>query len=204
MLDSVLSPRQDPESTRERILTGALDQFAETGLRRTTVEDIARRAGLARVTVYRHFANRDEISQAVLLGEIESFFSELDRAVEPYTTAEERLVEGFVFALEFLHEHALLRRLLRTEPETILPYLALNSPTIAFAREAVAERVHDPALEVTLPDRTVAAIAELVVRLVHSMVLNPATALGEGDPPSAAREAAERWLLPSLRRAPDG
>ena len=189
----------EQEGTRERILTAALEQCAETGLRRTTVEDIARRAGVARVTVYRHFANRDEIVEAVLLGEIGSFFSELDRAVERYPTAEERLVEGFVFALDFLQDHALLHRLLRTEPETVLPYLALNSPTIAFAREAVKQRAADPELDRSLPDRAVEAVAELVVRLVHSLVLNPATALDAGSSRDTARAAADRWLLPVVR-----
>src|SRR4051812_50012998 len=52
------------DATTERILTGALSQFEDFGVRRTTMEDIARRTGVARVTVYRRFAAKERLGEA--------------------------------------------------------------------------------------------------------------------------------------------
>ena len=51
-----------PDPTTERILVGALQQFEEFGLRRTTMEDVARRVGVSRVTIYRRFAGKDALA----------------------------------------------------------------------------------------------------------------------------------------------
>src|SRR5215469_7168425 len=85
------------EGNPQRILDAALKQFELFGIRRSTVEDITRRSGLARVTLYRNFANKDAIVEAVLLRELERFLSELAAEAGGYAEAEDKLVEGFVF-----------------------------------------------------------------------------------------------------------
>src|SRR4051812_50116320 len=71
------------DPTAERIVSGALAQFEESGIRRTTMEDVARRAGVARVTVYRRFANKDRLVEAVVLREARRVFSALGGAPAP-------------------------------------------------------------------------------------------------------------------------
>lgn len=53
--------------TADDILDAAERCFAQAGVRKTTVEDIAARAGVARITVYRQLGNRDDLVRAVLL-----------------------------------------------------------------------------------------------------------------------------------------
>src|SRR4051812_17980357 len=114
-------------STSDRIVAAALAQFEDFGLRRTTVDDIARGAGPARVTGHRHFPSKEAIVRAVLVEEVERFFTALDERIAPHMHTEDRLVEGFAFALGFVRGHALLNRLLQTELEAILPYLTAQS-----------------------------------------------------------------------------
>src|SRR5947209_6030079 len=130
----------DPEAeTSERILAGAAQQVEDFGLRRFTIDDLARRLGISRVTIYRYFPKRDRLVEAVLLRETHRFLRAIDAAVAPYETLERKLIEGVVFALSFLRRHRLLRRLLRTEPELILPALTLNAgPVLAAGREFIA------------------------------------------------------------------
>jgi AcrR family transcriptional regulator len=52
------------EETRRRIVEAAVELHQEEGPAATTVSDIARRAGVGRVTVYRHFADETEILRA--------------------------------------------------------------------------------------------------------------------------------------------
>lgn len=186
------------EGNAQRILDAALKQFELFGIRRSTVEDITRRSGLARVTLYRTFANKDAIVEAVLLRELEHFLSELASEAGGYPTAEDKLIEGFVFTLTTMREHALLQRLLATEPETVLPFLTIEGDgVIQTASSFLAHQ-----LAVALPDdkRTqieLLEVAEVTVRVIVSFVLTPSqnVALGDDD---AARSFARRYLVPPL------
>lgn len=55
------------EEQRDSILDAAEKLFLEAGIEKVTMQDIAQRAGITRVTLYRYFANRDEIAVGVLL-----------------------------------------------------------------------------------------------------------------------------------------
>src|SRR5260221_633384 len=94
-----------PDDTTERILAAAAEQAEDFGMRRFTVDDVARRVGVSRVTVYRYFPKKDALIEAVLLRELRRFLRDIDAATSGYDTLEERLVEGFVFALTFLRNH---------------------------------------------------------------------------------------------------
>jgi AcrR family transcriptional regulator len=183
--------------TRERIMDAALRVSEEGGLRGTTMDDVAREAGLARITLYRHFDSKDALVRAVVLRETERFFTVLDAATESCRRAAERVVEGFAAAIEFLQAHALLQRLLRDEPDAVLPYLTGRSAVVAAARQAVAERLADPALEDPLPPERAESAAELQVRVMHSFLLSPddALELNRGD---GGRRFAWRHFVPSL------
>ena len=47
--------------SRERVLTTTLDLLTESGLGELTIDDIARRSGVAKTTIYRHWANRSAL-----------------------------------------------------------------------------------------------------------------------------------------------
>ena len=52
------------QATRDRIAAAAADLHAEVGIGRTTVADIARRAGVQRLTVYNHFPDLEALLPA--------------------------------------------------------------------------------------------------------------------------------------------
>jgi AcrR family transcriptional regulator len=47
--------------SRERVLTTTLDLLTENGLGELTIDDISRRSGVAKTTIYRHWANRSAL-----------------------------------------------------------------------------------------------------------------------------------------------
>ncbi|HEY2026720.1 MAG TPA: helix-turn-helix domain-containing protein, partial [Gemmatimonadaceae bacterium] len=53
--------RARPESPRERILAAADDLFRRHGIRGVGVEAIAAEAGTNKMTLYRHFASKDDL-----------------------------------------------------------------------------------------------------------------------------------------------
>jgi AcrR family transcriptional regulator len=47
--------------SRERVLTATLDLLMETGLSELTIDEVSRRSGVAKTTIYRHWANRSAL-----------------------------------------------------------------------------------------------------------------------------------------------
>lgn len=192
---------ENDDKTIQKILSGTLALLEEFGLRRLTVEDIARRIGISRVTIYRRFANKDTLVRAVLLRELRRFFAAIDETVAGLETTEERLTEGFAFALQFLNNHALLNRFLRSEPELLLPHLTVDAgPVLAAAREFLAEHLDREIAERRLAPLDTQIAAELLARLVLSFFLTPesAASLRSSD---EARRFARTYLAPVLLNA---
>ena len=140
------------QATSEKILDEAVKQAEEFGVRRFTIGEVAQRVGVSRVTVYKYFPGKDQLIEAVLQREMRRFLRDVDAAVAPYDTLEERLVEGFVFALGWLRKHRLLNRLLRTDPELIVPNLTVGAgPVLAAGREFIAGFARREAADGSLP-----------------------------------------------------
>ncbi len=194
-------PLAAPPETSERILAAATEQVEHFGLRRFTLDDVARRMGISRVTIYRYFPKRDSLVEAVLLREMHRFLRAIDAAVKPCGTLEEKLVEGVVFALSYLRGHRLLSRLLRTEPELILPALTLRADRVlAAGREFIAgfalREAERGGLQLNEPE--IEAVSELLARAVLSFVLTPDSVLGMRTD-AEVRAFAEHYLAPILR-----
>jgi len=63
-------PRLDAQRNRERILEVAKEAFTQFGAE-TSLDDIARQAGVGAGTLYRHFPTRDALIEAVYRSEVE-------------------------------------------------------------------------------------------------------------------------------------
>ena len=114
----------DRSSTRVRIVDGALRCLARQGVAKTTVDDIAREAGLSRATLYRTFpGGRDAVLGAVVETEAARLTSALAVVMGEAKDLEDVLVAGMVEAARRLRTHAALAYVLTHEPGVILPHL---------------------------------------------------------------------------------
>ncbi|GAA1862434.1 TetR/AcrR family transcriptional regulator [Actinomadura bangladeshensis] len=200
LLRTLLTAGPDSEPQTDRILDAALRSFETYGPRRTTMDDVARESGLGRATIYRRFPTKGDLVTGVLLREARRFFAELDEAVAALPTLEERLVEGFAVALRISREQRLVNRLMVVEPELILPHSTVKAgPLLAAARGYIAGRLRTAQRLGAAPaDVDPEVVAEILVRLTHSLVLTP-----EGHIPldeEGARAFARRYLLPIIVR----
>lgn len=201
----VLAQIHNPDEIAARILRGALEQFELIGIRRTTMEDVARRVGVGRASLYRRFPTKALLVDAVLLGEVRRYFDGNARARASGATCEERMVNGTVFAVKFLREHTLLNRLMRTEPETILPSLTVDADAILdLATEQgateMATELYGTATPTPAQKRHLRTVAELHTRLVLSFILTPHTGINL-DTVDEVRAFAHDYLLPMITAA---
>lgn len=72
----------DPRSGRDKILRAARSCYQHKGIAGTTLDDVAREAGITRRTVYRYFPNKQAIIQAVVDEQAQSFLSRVREEVE--------------------------------------------------------------------------------------------------------------------------
>src|SRR3954451_24868745 len=117
-LDPAIQPPDDEMS--ERILDAALALAAASGLKHLTMDDVARRAGVGRMTVYRRFGTRDALVDALAGREAHRCLAELETASPVGAPLEAQIVAGFTTAIRLTREHPLLARLARVEPDSVL------------------------------------------------------------------------------------
>jgi AcrR family transcriptional regulator len=90
-------PLPDPASARERILNAAYDLFSRHGLQAVGINAVVEHSGVAKRTLYRHFASKDDLIVAFLGLREERWTKEwLQKAVEERAfDPEERLLAIF-------------------------------------------------------------------------------------------------------------
>lgn len=176
-----------PDPTTDRILDAAYEELLHFGLKGISIEDIAKRTGVARITIYRRFANKDDVLAAVALREGQRLFAQVDGAIDANASTQEQLVEGFAVMLRAVREHPIVQRLVDAEPDVPAGLLATHGTTIiSFGRDLVAGRLGISP-----------AVAEVMVRLSASFVLTPDSCIPLRSA-NDARTFARTYLVPML------
>ncbi len=195
-LDPAIEPPDDP--TSERVLNAALALASAHGIQRLTMDEIAARAGVGRMTVYRRFGDKDTLLEALAVREGRRCLAELDAASDPTAPIEDQVADGFATSIRLAREHPLLGRLARVEPEAVLAALTENRAAIfSMAREFVAARLRASRSAGVVGDIDVDEAAELLVRVAFSFVMVEESTL-DLDDPDRVREFARRLLAPIL------
>jgi AcrR family transcriptional regulator len=194
------NPEEQRDAVAERILDAALALSAASGIRHLTIDDVAVRAGVGRMTVYRRFAGKGGLLEALAAREGRRCLGELDAASSPDAPLAEQLASGFITSLRLAREHPLLSRLALHEPEALLEALnATDGALFKLARGFAAARI-GAAPDGPPPGPAAEAAAEVLIRLMFSFVLIGETSLPLADE-AAAREFAGRVLAPALGAA---
>lgn len=172
---------------REDLLTAAAHRFVASGVRRTTMEDIARDARAGKATLYRYFPNKDAVIDALLAREAERFVRELERAAAGHAGAAGRIEAAFVAGVRFFVEHPVLTRGRDEEPGLLLPRITSDGGPLVARGLAVFERlVADGVAAGELRPVDPRAAAEVVVRLILSYFTLPPMYVRVDDPAEAA------------------
>ena len=167
-------PGQDSDDDiGERILEAALKCFEEVGIRRTSMDDIARAAGVGRMTVFRRFEGKDQLTHIVLL-RVGVEVTEMARsAFTGSRDLETGLTEALVLAVQAVRDRPLFVKVLRTEPEAFLRSLTSDGPSmIEVMRRSVSEWLSERGGG-PLSDKDAELVAEGITRLGVSLVLSP-------------------------------
>lgn len=200
LLQRALDPSVQPpaDEASERILDAALALAAASGLRHLTMDDVARGAGVGRMTVYRRFGDRDRLVESLAVREARRCLAELDATIDPGAPLADQIAQGFLTSLRLVRDHPLLERFARLEPEVALGALNAHDGAIfAMARAFVTARLLDAQQAGLVGEIEVEHAAEVLIRLGFSFLLMPRTALPLDDD-ERARAVARDLIAPIL------
>jgi AcrR family transcriptional regulator len=162
---------------RDPVLDAALAAFLDFGIRRTSMGEISRRAGISPATLYRRYAQKSDVVMAVGLREAKRELSYVDHRVDPAAPPLEQLVQLYDAVSRRLRDNRLLQRVLATEPESVLPRLTLEAaPLLEIGRGYLAAFLMRLQAEGHLPVYDVGPAADFLTRVAQSEILTPATA----------------------------
>ncbi|RTL62229.1 MAG: TetR/AcrR family transcriptional regulator [Pseudonocardiaceae bacterium] len=99
------------------VLDAARACVLDVGVRRTTLSDVARRAGVSRMSLYRRWDGVDALVGDLLTRDL------LAVAAAPLGTDRATVVTRVVEVCEALRRHRLVRKIVDVDPELLLPYL---------------------------------------------------------------------------------
>lgn len=191
------TPGADAATTT--ILDAAVVEFERHGFRRVALDDVARRAGVSRTTIYRRFSGRDELVAAVIDRENAVLFADIAAELKTAGPQSNYYVEAFTSAIMQFRRHRVLNRMITDEPA-----LALELGRRHYG--AIVDRIAD-ALQVIFPTgfaerigaQVVTELADTILRYVAMALLVPAREpLEDADD---VRAFAAAHFLPSLPAA---
>lgn len=107
---------------KQRLFEATYRCIARSGLERTTVEDVAKEAGISRATIYRWFpGGREQLLHDTIAWETDQFFVRLAAEVADAPTFAEVVTRAIVSGRRWIVEHEVLQRLFATEAPTLVP-----------------------------------------------------------------------------------
>jgi AcrR family transcriptional regulator len=173
VLEAGLPPAPAPEL--DPYLDAAARCLARHGIRRTSVQDVARELNVNRATVYRQVGTVEDMVRLLVARELHALLRVVDGLQLNVRTDGPAVIVRLVAAVvRYARNHPVMHKVLADEPELIGPFLITYLPDVV---RQVADHVA-PVLEWAqrsgaLAERDPATLAEWIVRITTSLILDP-------------------------------
>jgi AcrR family transcriptional regulator len=199
-----MTPIRHNDSDGDAMLDAVRDCVLAVGVRRTTLTDVARRAGVSRMTLYRRWPDVRSLVGDLMTREWIGVASQAMPERRPGTQARTLVVEGLVAGVEAFRAHPLFRKIVDVDPELLLPYVldrrgASQEALLKLLADALREGHADGSVREAHTERQ----ARSLLLIVQSFTLSLRTMTDEDDADldSAAflgelRTVLERTLTP--------
>ncbi len=179
-----------PPESLDPFLDAATTCFGRHGVRRTSVQDIARELRVDRTTVYRQVGNVDRIVRQLMARELHRLLEALPASLLELQ-GPAVIVDVMATVVAYGRNHPVLAKVVADEPELIGPFLVTEAPEMLDRIASLIAPVLAAAMDAgEVARRDPDAVAQLLVRLCLSLLLAPTP----GDPAAVLAEL----LVPAL------
>jgi AcrR family transcriptional regulator len=176
------NPSSDgPSSADDAYLDAAREAILAVGWSRTTLTDIARRAGVSRMTLYRRWPDTQTLLADLMTREwgheVESAsVHAAGVATQDDGDSLDRIARGIVATVQSLRANALLRRIVDVDPEVLLPYLLdRRGRSQEMVADALAALIAEGQREQTVRRGDPVVLARSLVLVCHGFTLSAHT-----------------------------
>jgi AcrR family transcriptional regulator len=187
------------DDARERILAAAEHCIERHGIRKTTMDDIACEVGLSRPSVYRYFADRNDLLIELITRHARALHDRVNKSVPPQRSVSDQLIESLLYTADHARCDPLTRHLI--EPDgTSLGQRMITSGTSEMLRAELYDPFLDAAVANTeLPPGLPRADIHLWIGNVAMMVAR-GLENGDGDL-KRYRSVLRRFFAPAFASA---
>jgi AcrR family transcriptional regulator len=192
--DAEVTPRLDP------LLDAARDSILAVGWKRSTLTDVARRAGVSRMTIYRRWSDMQTLMADLMTREWAGL---LDATLSDGTTrGSARAIAATVAStVAALRDNELFAKIVEVDPELLLPYLlARRGRTQEALLTVLAGAIEEGQRGGALTDGDPALLARAVLLASYGFALSAPTMtddrVDEGALDAEVRRLVERYLTP--------
>ncbi|MCF1592110.1 TetR/AcrR family transcriptional regulator [Streptomyces muensis] len=177
-----MTPIRHNHSDSDAVLDAVRDCVLAVGVRRTTLTDVARRAGVSRMTLYRRWPDVRSLVGDLMTREWVAVATGAMPERRPGAEARELIVDGLVAGVAAFRAHPLFRKIVDVDPELLLPYVldrrgASQEALIALLADAVREGHADGSVRAGHAERQ----ARALLLIVQSFTLSLRTMTDEDD-----------------------
>jgi len=113
--------RRGVSASDDPVLGAAHEAILEIGLGRLTLAEVARRAGVSRMTVYRRYDDLDRLVSALLVVEFGAVIAEAAERARRESDGRAQLVREVLYVTRSTADHPLMRRILELDPQMLMP-----------------------------------------------------------------------------------
>ncbi|MET8859840.1 TetR/AcrR family transcriptional regulator [Streptomyces sp. NPDC004579] len=178
-----MAPIRHKHSDGDPVLDAVRDCVLAVGVRRTTLTDVARRAGVSRMTLYRRWPDVRTLVGDLMTREWIDVATRAMPEPHPDRPTRAQIVDGLVAGVEGFRAHPLFRKIIDVDPELLLPYVldrrgASQEALLELLADALAEGHADGSVRLAPTRRQ----ARAVLLVVQSFTLSLRTMTDEDDP----------------------
>ncbi|MHB8438032.1 MAG: TetR/AcrR family transcriptional regulator [Acidimicrobiales bacterium] len=181
---------ESPGQHLDHFLDAAARCFTRHGIRRTTVQDVAREAGVDRTTVYRQVGNIERMARLLAAREARRIGHALVERVQ--LTDPDALVDAAAWLVPAIRTHPVLAKAVHDDPHSVATVAMAELPYVIERAAEALTPVLDRAMEDgVLARRDPTVLAQWLVRVGAMLVAMP--------PHVSLRPLLAEMLLPVLR-----
>jgi AcrR family transcriptional regulator len=169
---------RDPTATKQKLHAAALTLFVDKGVVETSVGDMARAAGVAEGTLYRHYPSKDDLVADLFVSNYQAFGQRIEKLQAARADLRGKLEAVIAEVCRFFDDDPTLFRFLLLVQHQGLPRVKHGPDNpVTIIQTMVETAIQTQAI--TLRD------AALGTAMIFGMILQPATAIvyGRMEPP---------------------
>ena len=127
---------------RERLLAAAERCIERHGIRKTTMDDVASEVGLSRPSVYRYFADRDDLLVELITRHSRALINRAHKVIARQSSLPDQIVEGLLYIADHARQDPLTRHVIDPDASNVGRRMSTSGTS-----EMLRAELYDPYLD---------------------------------------------------------